>query len=123
MLRGIGQSVNLSGRHVLSLTVVDDVSAALSAAGADPSLLTVEVTETVVLSDLGRACEHLVGLRELGVRVAVDDFRTGQTSLAHLRQLPSHVLTLDRSLFFAPSQPSDNPPLKRWCGPAPPPVP
>src|SRR3546814_6572873 len=85
MLRGIGQRVNLSCRHVLSLTVVDDVSAALSAAGADPSLLTVEVTETVVLSDLGRACEHLAGLRDLGVRVAVDDFGTGHTSLAHLR--------------------------------------
>src|SRR3546814_8523479 len=96
MLRGIGQSVNLSGRHVLSLTVVDDVSAALSAAGADPSLLTVEVTETVVLSDLGRACEHLAGLRDLGVRVAVDDFRTGHTYLAHLRQLPADVLKLDR---------------------------
>src|SRR3546814_19823557 len=103
MLRGIGQSVNLSGRHVLSLTVVDDVSAALSAAGADPSLLTVEVTETVVLSDLGRACEHLVGLRELGVRVAVDDFATGHTSLANLRQLPADVLKMDRHTVFDPS--------------------
>src|SRR3546814_12766395 len=62
MLRGIGQSVNLSGRHVLSLTVVDDVSAALSAAGADPSLLTVEVTDTGAMRELGRGWHRPPGL-------------------------------------------------------------
>jgi diguanylate cyclase (GGDEF)-like protein len=91
-------AVNLSGRHVLSLTVVDDVRRALDAAGVDPGRLSVEVTETVVLSDLALATEHLSRLRALGVAIVIDDFGTGYTSLAHLRQLPVDVIKVDRSL-------------------------
>jgi diguanylate cyclase (GGDEF)-like protein len=91
-------AVNLSGRHVLSLTVVDDVRSALEAAGVDPSRLSIEVTETVVLSDLALATDHLSRLRQLGVSISIDDFGTGYTSLAHLRQLPVDVLKIDRSL-------------------------
>ncbi|MCU1374352.1 MAG: diguanylate cyclase, partial [Actinomycetia bacterium] len=97
-------SVNLSGRHVLSLTVVDDVRLALERAGADPTRLTVEVTETVVLSDQALATDHLSRLREMGVSIAIDDFGTGYTSLAHLRQLPVDVIKIDRSLVVDAAQ-------------------
>jgi diguanylate cyclase (GGDEF)-like protein len=101
-------AVNLSGRHVLSLTVVDDVRHAVEAAGIDPSRLSIEVTETVVLSDLPLATEHLSRLRDLGVTIVVDDFGTGYTSLAHLRQLPVDVIKVDRSLVVdAAERPAD----------------
>jgi diguanylate cyclase (GGDEF)-like protein len=101
-------AVNLSGRHVLSLTVVDDVRRALEAAGVDPCRLSVEVTETVVLSDLALATEHLSRLQALGVAIVIDDFGTGYTSLAHLRQLPVDVIKVDRSLVVdAAERPAD----------------
>jgi diguanylate cyclase (GGDEF)-like protein len=94
-------SVNLSARHVLSLTVVDDVRASLEEAGVDPSRLCLEVTETMVLTDLPIATDHLRRLRELGVTIAIDDFGTGYTSLGHLRELPVDVIKIDRSLVVA----------------------
>jgi diguanylate cyclase (GGDEF)-like protein len=107
-LAGLKLAVNLSGRHVLSLTVVDDVRRALEDAGADPCRLAVEVTETVVLTDLALATDHLSRLRALGVTISVDDFGTGYTSLAHLRQLPVDVIKIDRSLVVdAAERPAD----------------
>ncbi|MCU1485839.1 MAG: hypothetical protein JWN67_2585 [Actinomycetia bacterium] len=101
-------AVNLSGRHVLSLTVVDDVRSALEGAGVNPCRLAVEVTETVVLSDLALATDHLSRLRALGVTISVDDFGTGYTSLAHLRQLPVDIIKIDRSLVVdAAERPAD----------------
>ncbi|HEX4777850.1 MAG TPA: EAL domain-containing protein, partial [Acidimicrobiia bacterium] len=94
-------SVNLSGRHLLSLTVVDDVQSALRDAGVDPSRLVVEITETAHVDDFVLAADHLGRLRALGVRIAIDDFGTGYTSLAHLRQLPADIIKIDRSLIVA----------------------
>jgi diguanylate cyclase (GGDEF)-like protein len=94
-------AVNLSGRHLLSLTVVDDVRDALETNGVPPERLTVEITETVLLTDVPVIVEHLKQLRALGVRVAIDDFGTGYTSLTHLRSLPVDVLKIDRSLVVS----------------------
>lgn len=102
--RHLRLSVNLSGRHVMSMNVVDDVRAALHRFGVPPDRLAIEVTETVLLSDLAVATEHLGRLRELGVHIAVDDFGTGYTSLAHLRQLPVDLIKIDRSLVVAAAE-------------------
>jgi diguanylate cyclase (GGDEF)-like protein len=99
-------SVNLSGRHLLNLTVIDDVRAALHATGADPTRLVLEITETVLLADLPMVIEHLRELRTLGVQIAIDDFGTGYTSLTHLRSLPVDVVKIDRSMVIA-EQPID----------------
>jgi diguanylate cyclase (GGDEF)-like protein len=93
-------AVNLSGRHLLNLTVVDDVQSALTRHGVAPERLTVEITETTMLTDVPLVHEHLDSLRRLGVRVAIDDFGTGYTSLAHLRSLPVDVLKIDRSMIM-----------------------
>ena len=59
----------------------------------------IEITETVLLTDMPVACTHLERIREgSGSRVAIDDFGTGFTSLATLRQLPVDILKIDRSL-------------------------
>jgi EAL domain-containing protein (putative c-di-GMP-specific phosphodiesterase class I) len=94
-------AVNLSGRHLMSLTVVDDVQSALRDARVDPRRLVVEITETALVDDFTLAVDHLRRLRALGVRIAIDDYGTGYTSLAHLRQLPADIIKIDRSLIVA----------------------
>jgi diguanylate cyclase (GGDEF)-like protein len=100
-------AVNLSRRHLLSLTVVDDVRAALESAGVEPAKLVIEITETALVDNFALAADHLDRLRELGVRIAIDDFGTGYTSLAHLRRLPADIIKLDRSLVLAAQEPAD----------------
>ena len=98
-LYGVYLSVNLSGRHLLGTGVVGDVRSALAESGIDPALLVLEITETVLLDDLLVAAQHLTELRELGIRVAVDDFGTGYTSIAHLQRLPVDIVKIDRSFI------------------------
>ncbi|WP_337062392.1 putative bifunctional diguanylate cyclase/phosphodiesterase [Kineococcus sp. G2] len=94
---GLAVAVNVSGRHLASPRLLDDVLEALAAARLDPARLTVEITETVLV-DEPLALEHLRALREAGVRVAIDDFGTGYTSIGQLSRLPVDVLKIDRSL-------------------------
>lgn len=75
--------------------------------GLRPSLLTLELTETVLMRDLDLANRHLMRLRELGVRIALDDFGTGYSSLSYLQSLPADTLKLDRS--FVTRQLADRP--------------
>jgi PAS domain S-box-containing protein len=88
-------AVNVSARQVRSGELVPDVLAALEAGGLHPSRLLVEVTESVLLDDA-----HVIGdlgaLRGLGVRIAVDDFGTGWSSLAYLVGMPVDVLKMDQ---------------------------
>ena len=99
LTRGIHLAVNLSGRHLLDRRVVQDVSRTVRESGWPAEQLVVEITETVLLSDMPVACGHLEQLRELGVMVSLDDFGSGYTSLATLRRLPVDILKIDRSLI------------------------
>jgi EAL domain-containing protein (putative c-di-GMP-specific phosphodiesterase class I) len=96
-LADIPMSVNISGRHLLSHQLSGNVRAVLEASGVDPSRLSIEITETVLLNDLIDAAAELDAVRALGVRVALDDFGTGFTSLAHLQRLPIDTIKIDRS--------------------------
>lgn len=73
------------------------VEAALRAAGGDPHALDLEVTETVVMHDVDASIARLAALRELGVRVAIDDFGSGYSTLAYLARLPADAVKVDRS--------------------------
>ncbi|WP_369132345.1 putative bifunctional diguanylate cyclase/phosphodiesterase [Modestobacter sp. I12A-02662] len=88
-------AVNISARHVRSGELVDDVLAALAASGLPAGRLVLEITESVLLDD-GHVVADLERLRRLGVRIAVDDFGTGWSSLAYLAGLPIDVLKMDR---------------------------
>jgi len=94
-------SVNVSARQLESDGVVDDVRAALGLSGLRASALTVEITETSIMSDPDATAAQLARIKELGVRVAIDDFGTGYSSLAYLRQFPVDVLKIDRSFVSA----------------------
>lgn len=90
-------SVNLSWAQVVEPDLVDHLAAVLTETGLDPGLLSVELSERT-LRDLGdRARGLLRSIDSLGVRVAVDDFGTGATSLVALQQHPIHELKVDRS--------------------------
>jgi diguanylate cyclase (GGDEF)-like protein len=90
-------SVNLSARQLIDVHLPDDVAAILDANGLDPSLLHLEITETVLMQNLTDAVLVLARLRDLGVRLSIDDFGTGYSSLAYLKQLPVDCLKIDRS--------------------------
>jgi predicted signal transduction protein with EAL and GGDEF domain len=89
-------SVNLSARQ-FDPTLVAQVGDVLRTSGLEPSALTLEITETMVLQPGDDTLGVLRGLRGLGVGIATDDFGTGYTSLEQLRHYPLDVLKLDRS--------------------------
>ncbi len=91
-------SVNLSPVQLRAPELVATFETLLRAAALPADRLLVEVTETALLDQAGRAAETLQGLVALGVAVAVDDFGTGYSSLTHLRTLPLSVLKIDRSI-------------------------
>lgn len=90
-------SVNVAARQLNEPDFVDSVTSALAAAELDPSALHVELTETGVLVDVPAAAAALAALRCLGVRICIDDFGTGQSSLAYLERLPVDTVKIDRS--------------------------
>jgi diguanylate cyclase (GGDEF)-like protein len=95
-------SVNVSGRQLdKDVDFVAEVHAALTASGLDPRLLTLEITETMIMRDADVSTRRLHALKALGVRIAIDDFGTGYSSLAYLRQFPVDTLKIDRSFIGA----------------------
>jgi diguanylate cyclase (GGDEF)-like protein len=90
-------AVNVSVRSLYEDGFVDSVSRALTETHVAGTRLVLEVTESMMLTDPGRAEEVLASLHELGVRIAVDDFGTGYSSLAYLKRLPVDALKIDRS--------------------------
>lgn len=69
----------------------------LAKTGADPSLFTLEVTESLLIENLGEVSRKLNRLKELGIRIALDDFGTGYSSLQYINQLPFDYVKLDKS--------------------------
>ncbi|MGY6036751.1 putative bifunctional diguanylate cyclase/phosphodiesterase [Aeromonas sp. AE23HZ002T15] len=89
-------SVNLSGFQ-LSANLPELVAQQLEAFGVDAGLLTLELTETVLMLDMKGCIDILDALSEQGIKIAIDDFGTGYSSLAYLNRLPIDTIKLDRS--------------------------
>lgn len=92
-------SVNICARHVQSPDLVGLVETTLGDTGVPPSRLTLEITETVMVTRPERAIEVISSLRGIGVRVAIDDFGTGYASLAALHRFPVDALKIDRGFI------------------------
>ncbi|GIJ26266.1 bifunctional diguanylate cyclase/phosphodiesterase [Micromonospora qiuiae] len=90
-------AVNLSARTLIDAHFPDRVRELLDEHGVPAQLLTLEITEAGVLDGTDRPIPTLRRLRDLGVRLSVDDFGTGNSSLAHLRRLPVNEVKVDRS--------------------------
>ena len=89
--------VNLSAIQVARDNIADVVADALKSSGLDGNRLTLELTESSIVQDPGRAIRVFEALKSLDATVAMDDFGTGYSSLAYLQRLPIDVLKIDRS--------------------------
>ncbi len=90
-------SLNMAGVQLRQLGCVDDLLDVLGEYGVATSEIEIEVTETGLLDTSAVSRENLVRMRNAGIRIALDDFGVGFSSLAHLRDLPIHRLKIDRS--------------------------
>ena len=92
----LSTSVNLSARQLASPQLVDTLDEVLTQSGLAPELLCLEISETVLMTDVARSMTVLSVLHDRGLRIAVDDFGTGYSSLAYLQRLPVDMLKIDR---------------------------
>ena len=90
-------SVNVSTRQLADSNLPGHVRAAVEAAGIDPTCLTLEITEHLLLDDGELMQRRLRALKEIGVHLAIDDFGTGYSALSYLQTFPIDVLKIDRS--------------------------
>ena len=97
MLAGLPVSVNLSASHLADRATIALVARTCAHTGLDPRRLVLEVTETALVPSATRGAAVLAALRELGVRVSLDDFGTGHSTLARLRALPVDEIKIDQS--------------------------
>jgi diguanylate cyclase (GGDEF)-like protein len=95
----IDLAVNVSGRQLDSDRLIVDIEAALADSGLEAEALTIEITETTLMSDVEQTARRLAAVKRLGVRIAIDDFGTGYSSLAHLQRFPVDALKIDRSFI------------------------
>jgi diguanylate cyclase (GGDEF)-like protein len=90
-------AVNISARQLQQQTLVKAVVAAVEAGGIPPGCLELEITESATMQNLEWTQRVLRDLRERGVRISIDDFGTGQSSLSYLKHFPLSTLKIDRS--------------------------
>lgn len=95
--------VNVTPRQLLSPNFADDVLACIARHGLEPRQIELEITESTVLSPHSAALGAVQRLRNHGVRVAIDDFGMGHTSLRYLREFPVDTIKIDRSFTLAGS--------------------
>ena len=90
-------SVNLSAHQLADPGLVADVADALTLSGLPPTALVLELTESVIVERPDDVAAQFRALKALGVRIAIDDFGVGYSSLSYLRQFPVDILKIDRS--------------------------
>jgi diguanylate cyclase (GGDEF)-like protein len=92
----VGVAVNVSADTVMDPSFVTEVAALLTSTNVSPDLLTLELTEGVVMDDPALAAERMAELRALGIKLSVDDFGTGYSSLTYLKGLPVDEVKIDK---------------------------
>jgi EAL domain-containing protein (putative c-di-GMP-specific phosphodiesterase class I) len=95
--RPIPVAVNLSARQFRQKDLGERIRVLVAAAGVDPALIELEITESQLMQDPEHAIRVMRELREAGIRIAIDDFGTGYSSLAYLTRFPVKSLKIDRS--------------------------
>jgi diguanylate cyclase (GGDEF)-like protein len=93
----IGMAVNVSGREFADIKLVERVETCLRRYDIPAHLLTLEVTETEIMADLAAATKVLYELSAKGIKLGIDDYGTGYSSLQYLHKLPVNELKIDRS--------------------------
>ena len=104
----LGMHVNVCGRDLANTALVPLVRDVLQRTALAPHHLTLEITETTLMSNLAQALDSLQALRKMGVKFSIDDFGTGYSSLAYLSTLPIDSLKIDRSFVMGLSDRPEN---------------
>jgi diguanylate cyclase (GGDEF)-like protein len=105
-LRPVSMAVNLSPRQFNDGNLLQDIDNALAASGMPPTLLQLEVTESMVMRNVARAVKVLDAIQSRGIRLAIDDFGTGYSSISLMKQFPIDTIKIDRS--FVRDLPDDS---------------
>ena len=98
-LKGLGLSINILPADISRPNYENWLLDEVRTAGIDPRRITAEITENALLVDQDAVAGRLTRLRDAGMRIAVDDFGTGYTSLAYLTSLPLDAIKIDRGLI------------------------
>ena len=92
-------SVNLSARQFHQQDLLSTISETIERSGANPELLILEITETVAMKDANFTIQVLQALQAMGIKIALDDFGMGYSSLVYLKRFPINSLKIDRSFI------------------------
>ena len=92
----VGISANLSAHDLLNSKLIDRVVSSLQREQLLPGLLCLEITESALMDEPERALQHLDQFAAHGIKLSIDDYGSGQASLAYLKDLPVHELKIDR---------------------------
>jgi len=101
-------TVNVSAKQFAHVNLVNDVEAAIQDSGVGPGRLQLEITESLGMADPERTNRVLLRLKRLGVRISLDDFGTGHSSLSRLQGFPADVLKIDRSFVANMEENAEN---------------
>ena len=110
---GLRVAINISGRHLQQGNLVDDVRAALEHSGLEPGNLVIELTESTIMQNTEVNLERFRELKALGVRLAIDDFGVGYSSLSYLHRFPIDILKIDRAFVSRMTETEGGPELAR----------
>jgi diguanylate cyclase (GGDEF)-like protein/PAS domain S-box-containing protein len=110
---GLRVAVNISGRHLQHADLVADVRHALEVSGLDPGNLVIELTESTIMHNTELNLERFRALKALGVRLAIDDFGIGYSSLSYLHRFPIDILKIDRAFVSRLTEQDEGPELAR----------
>ena len=111
--RGMRVAVNISGRHLQQGNLVEDVRHALAVSKIDPGSLVIELTESTIMQNTEVNLERFRELKALGVRLAIDDFGVGYSSLSYLHRFPIDILKIDRAFVSRMTEQNGGPELAR----------
>jgi diguanylate cyclase (GGDEF)-like protein/PAS domain S-box-containing protein len=110
---GLRVAVNISGRHLQHADLVADVRTALEVSGLEAENLVIELTESTIMHNTEVNLARFRELKALGVRLAIDDFGMGYSSLSYLHRFPIDILKIDRSFVGRLTEQGDGPELAR----------
>lgn len=98
-LAHLNMAVNLSARQFFDDSLLTDLRKILADTGMDPHLLELEISESLLMRDVEKTKRVFSGIKDIGIRIAIDDFGSGYSSLAMLKQFPLDTMKIDRSFI------------------------
>jgi EAL domain-containing protein (putative c-di-GMP-specific phosphodiesterase class I) len=99
-------AVNLTSRQFSDENLLRDIAGILRETGMPPQLLELEISESLLIHDIEKTTRIMAGLKAMGIKIAVDDFGSGYSSLARLRQFPLDAIKIDRSFIRDVTRPA-----------------